>query len=168
MRKQYERLKRRPFLMPVWLTVLSAALIAGAGLWTLLAASTTVVIVVPAAPEARADALARLLDSTGTTPRVEALVAGDSVAVRARATALAARLDLAATMSVANSPTALARAALVANRGGRVVVVAASGDCPAVIDRLTGIEVGAPRAGEVFVVAMPRFSRPALLRLVVP
>lgn len=168
MRKQYERLRRRPFLMPVWLTVVAVALVATAALWTLLAASTTLVIVVPAAGTARLDALVRLLDAGQGTPRIEALVAADDPTVRAAATALAARLGLTARMAVGDRPASLARAALAAHRGGRVVVVAASRDGGSVVTALSGLEAGELRDGEVLLVAVPRFSRPTLMRLSVP
>ncbi len=170
MRKEYERLKRRPFLMPVWLTVVGAVVLVGAGLWTVLAASTTLVVVVPAESPERARVVAGYLVSGGREAgRVpEAVVAADSAAARAYAERLGAALGLAPVFAPSGDPGALVALLVGRHRGGHVILAAEPADLKSTLARLGVADAEVPSPGEVALVAVPRFSRPAGLRLTVP
>ncbi len=138
MRKEYASLRRRPFLTPVWLIALTAALVLAAGIWALSVASTTIVVVVPvtrggewpdlvvaALGETRAALLAPLL-AAGERPsatRPDALLVTQSVAATALAQPLARRLGLTPVTVPAGEPRRLAAIALGSHRGERVLVI---------------------------------------------
>lgn len=169
MRKEYDRLKRRPLLMPVWLSVLAGAIVMGAGLWMVLAASTTVLVIVPAEAAERARVIATTFAGSGAVAGegIDALIAADSAPSRAYAERLGAALGLAPELAIASDPDKLAERALGRKRGGRILVVAEAEACHRLIEALR-VGVAGPHPGEVVIVAVPRFSRPAALRLTLP
>ena len=71
----------------------------------------------------------------------------------------------------AKEPEAVAKRALSEYRGGRVLIVGHSDTVPAIVDALSGIDVGPmseTEYGILYVVAVPRFSRAAVARLDFP
>jgi hypothetical protein len=183
MRKEYTSLRRRPFLTPVWLIALAAVLTAAAGIWALGAASTTMVIVVPASRggelpdlvvaalgETRAALLAPLLAAgeRASPTRPDALIVTQSVAATALAEPLARHLGLTPVTMPAGDPRRLAGAALGSPRGRRVLVVSDEAEVPALVRALAGDGSLAVPAHAAVIVAIPRFSRPAVLGLALP
>lgn len=174
MAREYATLRRRPFLTPVWLTVLAAACVLSATFWLVHVASTTMVVVVSAtgAPAgARAEQLAPLLGSRsvgGSGGHPSALYAATDPAAVALAQALAPRMLL-PVETRDGDPDAVAGRVLGEQRGARVVLVVPAADVPAVIAALVGSRgKEAVAAGAMAVIAVPRFGRPALLFLGTP
>jgi len=71
----------------------------------------------------------------------------------------------------ADDPARAAKRALSEYRGGRVLIVGHSDTVPAIVDALSGIDVGPMSEAEygiLYLVAVPRFSRAAVTRLDFP
>lgn len=182
MPKEYATLRRRPFLTPVWLSVLAVAGVLLAASWALRAASTTVVIVVPASRsadmpdlvlaalgETRAALLGAVLGVDGAPDtRPQALVTTQAVAATSLAQPLARRLGLALSTVAAGSPDRLASNLLAQHRGERVVAVTEQAEVEVLVHALAGSQALTVPAHAVVVVAIPRFSRPAVLSLSMP
>ena len=182
MPKEYATLRRRPFLTPVWLSVLAAAGVLLAAGWALRAASTTVVVVVPASRsadmpdlvvaalgETRAALLGAVLGVDGAPDtRPQALVTTQAVTATSLAQPLARRLGLTLSTVAAGAPDRLAWTLLAQHRGERVIAVAEQAEVEALVHTLAGSQTLNVPAHAVVVVAIPRFSRPAVLSLSMP
>lgn len=185
MRKEYARLRRRPFLMPLWLPVAGALLALVLAAWAVMSASTTVVLVVRHAEaqadggtdpllstdgEARAQRLAALLASApGWAPDV--IVVSGLRRTQETARPLAAALGVPVVVMDRESPGRLADRVLGDYRGQRVLVVGHSNTVPGIVGSLVRGDVpamGETEHGTLYVVAVPRFSRPAAVRLELP
>jgi phosphohistidine phosphatase SixA len=185
MRKEYARLRRRPFLMPLWLPVLAALVALAVAVWLVLSASTTLVLVVrhaealpdagddpvlSAAGEARAQRLAALLTSAqGFAP--EGIIVSGLRRSQETARPLAAALGVPVIVVESRDPDAVAERALAGFQGGRVLVIGHSNTVPAIVERLARQPVPAmseTEYGALYAVAVPRFSRPVVVRLELP
>jgi broad specificity phosphatase PhoE len=188
MRKEYASLRRRPLLAPVWLAALGGILVIAVGFWLVSAASTTTVFVVrhaekqasnpadrdpPLAPagEARALELARNFGSAPKGQSLDAIFVTELRRTQDTVRPLANKLGIPVIVVPADEPEAAAKRALNDFRGGRVLIVAHSDTIPAIVEALSGTDVG-PMAeteyGIVYVVAVPRFSRAAVTRFDLP
>jgi len=165
MAKEYASLRRRPFLTPLWLWMWSSAaviLVLGASLWAVRDAPTTLLVLV-AVPESSASlppARINAMFGSATGTSLAAVVADPSV--RSNAESLAAALH--APLAVLDSGGADLRSVAARYRGQKLLVVVPSAAIPALIDRYAP---GAPRA-TAYLIAVPRFSRAALLPLSLP
>lgn len=185
MRKEYARLRRRPFLMPLWLPVLAALVALAVAVWLVLSASTTLVLVVrhaeavpdggddpvlSAAGEARSQRLAALLTSAqGFAP--EGIIVSGLRRTQETARPLAAALGVPVIVVESRDPDAVAERALAEFHGGRVLVIGHGNTVPAIVERLGRQPVPAmseTEYGALYVVAVPRFSRPVVVRLELP
>jgi broad specificity phosphatase PhoE len=175
--------RRRPFLAPVWVTVLvAAALVVGA--WSFYrAAATTLVVLVPvpeaqpgiltdppisAEGEVRAQALARMFGAGPSEGGLDALYVSDERRAQQTAAPLAERLHRAPLSFKAADASALAARVLREHRGGTVLVVAGGRSLAQVVRELTGAD--GPRAGEqgteaVYVLSVPSVGGARLLRI---
>ncbi len=179
-------LKYRPFLTPIWLTVMGAAL---AGIFLLFAvwlwgtADSTLVVVVrhaekelnagldppltPAGQE-RAAALARLFGAASPVGRIDAIYASPARRNRMTAAPLAALLGLTPIVTSMSDTRGLAHRVLHEHAGGRILVVEHGDTLTDLVAALSGTEV-APLAdqdyGTLYIVSVPRIGHSNVLRL---
>ncbi|MGC1522151.1 MAG: phosphoglycerate mutase family protein [Steroidobacteraceae bacterium] len=181
----------RPFLTPIWLTVIAAfgsilvVCAAAATVWAWATASSTAVIVIRhaekdlsvsatdpplnAAGMARAELLANMFGEAKPLGRLDAIYVSPALRNRQTAAPLAARLGLTVSVTPADDPEGLARRVLREHRGGRVLIVGHSDTVPKIVATLSGnpnvpeIDVG--EYGTMYIVTVPRIGRANLLRL---
>jgi len=174
---------RRPFLAPLWVTLL-ALLIAAGFVYTLYrGAATTVVVLassgekepgtiddppISAQGERRAQRLAQMFASGGGPGRLDALYVSGERRAQQTAAPLAELLHLAPTVYAVKDAVAVASGLVRGHEGGAVLVV---GGTPAVQQFLRQLG-GAGGAGDVaaepdllYIVSVPSFGRPRVLRL---
>jgi len=181
------RLRRSPFLTPIWLSVLGVLLMLGfLGLeaWVWVTADSTMIIVVrhaekapgdardpPLAPagEARAASLVRIFGNAREPGHIEAIYVTDTVRNRTTAAPLAASLGLTPSVVSMKDAAGFARRILREHEGGRVLVVGHADTMPALVASLTGAKNLPPIAddeyGTMYVVTVPRIGRADFLRL---
>lgn len=176
MHKEYAKLRRRPFLTPVWLTIVGVAVLLVLAAGAVLSASTTTVYVVRAAEavsEGGGDpglSLAgtlrakRLQDAFGQAPAglgLTGIVVSGLRRSQETVRPLAESLGLPVTVMPGDGSAALAHRVTSDFAGGRVLVVVGRGAVPGVVRALSGHNVPAPDDadfGTVYVIARPRYS----------
>ena len=187
MTRDHASLQRRPFLTPIWLTVLGALL--GAALlvcvvWVWGTADSTMVIVIrhaekrldagadpPLTPagEARAAALSRMFGEAGAPGHIDAIYVSAALRNRLTAAPLAARLGLVPVVVPADDARGLARRVLHEHGGGRVLVFGHSDTVPDIVAALGGgahlPPLGDSEYGTMYIVSVPRIGRANLLRI---
>jgi hypothetical protein len=165
MAKEYASLRRRPFLTPLWLWMWSSAaviLLVGASLWAVREAPTTLLVLV-AVPESSANLpTARIGEMFRATAGASVAAVVADPAVKASAETLAAALH--APLAVLDTRDADLQSVAAHYRGQRLLVVVPPAKITSLIDRYAP---GAPPAN-AYLVAVPRFSRAALLPLSLP
>ncbi len=180
--------QRRPFMMPVWLTALAAAVALGLVIFAVwvwgTAGSTTIIVIRHAekdlsvsltdpplsqAGQARAELLARMFGDGKALGHVDAIYVSPALRNRQTAAPLAARLGLDETVVPADDPRALAHRALNEHRGGRILIVGHADTVPKIVAALSGNpdipEIGDQEYGTMYIVTVPRIGHPNLLRL---
>jgi phosphohistidine phosphatase SixA len=188
MTKDHVSFQRRPFLWPIWLTVIALAVVFGMGIsavWIWGTADSTTVIVIrhaekdvsvnPVDPplsqagEARAALLARMFGDAKAVGHVDAIYVSPALRNRSTAAPLAARLGLSATVAPADDPAGLAHRALREHGGGRVLIVGHSDTVPQIVAALSGNPkippIDAEEYGTMYIVTVPRIGHANLLRL---
>ncbi len=188
MRKEYASLRRRPLLAPVWIAALAGLVVIAIGFWLVTAASTTTVFVMrhaekltvnpedpdPAlapAGEARALELAQHFGRAPKGQTLDAIIVTELRRTQDTVRPLANRLGIPVIVVKAGDPAGAAKRALSEYRGGRVLIVAHSDTVPVIVKELSGVDVGPMSEadyGILYLVAVPRFSRPAVTRLDLP
>jgi broad specificity phosphatase PhoE len=184
--QNHVKLKRRPFLTPIWLSVLGALLIwslLGFEAWIYATADLTTIIVVrhaeksldsgddpplTAAGEARAALLARLFGDARAPGHISAIYAPPTLRDRMTVAPLAARLGLTPIIAPPGPARALARRVLHEQSGRRVLVVGHGDTIADLVASLTGAhvpQIGADDFGTIFVVSVPRIGRADFLRV---
>jgi phosphohistidine phosphatase SixA len=187
MTRDYASLHRKPFLTPIWLTVLGAVcafafLSFAVWLWG-TADSTTIVVVrhaekqsnaggdPPLSPEgeARAALLARMFADPSGSGRLDAIYVTPTARNRMTAAPLAARLGLKPVEASNSDSPALARRVLKEHTGGRVLVIGHSDTVNEIVEALSGVTglapIGDDEYGIMYIVSVPRIGRPNLLRM---
>jgi broad specificity phosphatase PhoE len=187
-KKDHVAFRRRPFLTPIWLTALAAALglsLAVFMAWVWGTAGSTTVIVIrhaekdvsasaadpPLTPagEARAARLAQMFGDPKGLGRVDAIYVSPALRNRLTAAPLAARLGIAESVAAADDPAALVHRALHDHAGGRILIVGHADTVPQLVAALSGNskvpEIGADEYGTMYIVAVPRIGHANLLRL---
>jgi phosphohistidine phosphatase SixA len=175
--------QRRPFLAPVWVTVLVTAAIA-LGAWSFYRAAVTTVVVLVAVPDAqpgiltdppisaegevRAQGLARLFGTLRGAGSLDAVYVSDERRAQQTAAPLAERLQRAPVAFRAAEAPATAARLLSEHRGGAVLVVAGERSLAQMARELTGAD--GPRAGEqgaeaIYVLSIPSVGAARLLRI---
>lgn len=169
--------------MPLWLPVFGAVLALAFAVWLVLSASTTMVMVVrhaeagagddpllSAEGEARAQRLAALMTTAqGFAP--DGIVVSGLRRTQETARPLAAALGVPVVVVEQRDPEAVAERALDEFHGKRVLVIGHSDTVPEIVRRLSREVVPAmseSEFGTLYVVAVPRFSRPAVARIELP
>jgi broad specificity phosphatase PhoE len=186
MRKEYASLRRRMFLTPVWILFVAGVVALGVAAWAVLAASTTVVVVVRHAEKASEAGADPPLSAAGLerAARLATLFAGapggqgiDAVFVtqwrRTDETArpLATRTGIPVIALPDTDLGALERRILEEYRGRRVLVIGHADTVPELVRRLGRVAAAPPGEGEygtAYVVALPRWGRPNVLRISLP
>jgi broad specificity phosphatase PhoE len=187
MTRDHVSLQRRPFLTPIWLTVLGAVcafafLSFAVWLWG-TADSTTIVVVrhaeklsggggdPPLSPEGevRAALLARMFADPSGAGRLDAIYVSPTVRNRMTAAPLAARLGLSPVEAPNSDSPALARRVLHEHTGGRVLIIGHSDTVNEIVEALSGV-TGLPpirddEYGIMYIVSVPRIGRANLLRM---
>jgi broad specificity phosphatase PhoE len=183
-------LRHRPFLTPIWLTVIAAflafaaVLAAAVTLWEWGTSDSTTVIVIrhaekdlsgaadpklTAEGEARAATLARMFGSPGAHGSIDAIYVSPTVRSRATAEPLAAVLHLTPVVAPADDAKDLARRALREHAGGRVLIVGHSDTVPAIVAELSGDRdirsIAGTEYGTMYIVTVPRFGHGSWVRL---
>jgi phosphohistidine phosphatase SixA len=175
--------RRRPFLAPLWLTLLALVVMAGI-VWTVYrAADTAVVLLVPttatepggiadpplsAEGEEQAQRLARLLGDAAGAGALSGIYVSDDQRARQTVAPLAERLHRAPTVFAAADAAITPARALREHPGGTVLVVGPAAALPQMLGELTGnaAAVHAPIASDVvYVVSVPTFGRAHVVRL---
>lgn len=180
--------QRRPFLTPIWLTVMAGVwavsfVIFAAWVWG-TAGSTTVIVIrhaekdlsvsavdppLTAAGEARAALLARMFGDGGAVGHVDAIYVSPALRNRLTAAPLAARLGISETIAPADDPKGLVRRVLHEHRSGRVLIVGHSDTVPLIVEALSGKstipEIADQEYGTMYIVTVPRIGHANLLRL---
>jgi len=173
--------RRRPFLFPVWLSMLAVVIAIGVAIVVYRSATTTVVLLVgpvekdaatiddpPLSPEGeqRAQRLARMFgESRGA---LSAIYVSQTRVAQQMARPLAERLGLHPVVVPANSGKEMASRALHEHEGGTVLLIGTSASVPQLLRSLSDREVSAPKDDEydsVFVVSIPTFGDTSVLRL---
>jgi len=173
---------RRPFLAPLWLSLV-AALAVGGILWVVYRSGTTTVVFlvhpaekdpgaiadppVSAEGEDRAQRLAHMFGETGGAGHIDALYESDDRRAQQTAAPLVQRLRRAPVVfSAAQAPTAATRA--VREHAGGTVLMIVSGPAPQILHVLT-VTDAAPMLVEdadvIYVISIPTFGRAHLVRL---
>jgi len=174
---------RRPFLAPVWLTMLAIVFVLGIAFAIYRSASTTVVVLVrPAEKEAgtiedpplspdgeqRAQTLAQMLGETSGVGRLDAIYVSDSRRAQQTIAPLADRLGKRPTVIPGGDIGAIASRLSGGHDGEAVLFVGNDTSVPQLVHELTGVDVGRSTESEhdtLYVVSIPTFGRASVLRL---
>lgn len=174
---------RRPFLAPLWVTLL-ALLVAAAVAYVLFRGATTTVVVlasvgerepgtiddppVSADGEGRAQRLAQLFGSAGGLGRLDVLYVSSERRAQQTAAPLAEQLHLAITQFNPQQATASAESLLRDHEGAAVLVIGGSVALQQFLRQLSGSGDLPPAAGAadlLYIVSVPTFGRAHVLRL---
>jgi broad specificity phosphatase PhoE len=173
---------RRPFLAPLWLSLL-AAVVVGAIAWMVHgSATTTVVFLVSAAQkepgtiedapvspegEARAQRLAHMFGEASGAGGLDAIYESNERRAQQTAAPLVERLQRSPVVFNATEARATAAQALHAHSGGTVLVVASGTALAQMLAELTGPKQSVPALDPdlIYVVSIPTIGRAHLARL---
>lgn len=186
MTRNNAQLQHRPFLMPIWLSVLAALVVMcflGFEVWIWATADSTTIIVVrhaekelgsgdpplSSAGQARAELLAGMFGDVHAPGHIDAIYVSPTVRSQMTAAPLAARLGLTPIVAPPHDARSLARRVLHEHSGGRVLVVGHSDTVPEIVKSLTGAKglppIGEAEYGTMYIVTAPRVGRADFLRL---
>jgi phosphohistidine phosphatase SixA len=175
---------RRPFLVPVWLTMLSMlAVVVAIGIAIIVvrtATTTTVVLVGPVEKdvgtiddpplstdgEQRAQRLARMFGESPTG--LSAVYVGQTRVAQQTAAPLAERLHLHPIAVPVNDAKATVSRMLHEHDGATVLLIGTSASLPPLLRALSGHDIAATKDDEydsMFVVSIPTFGDSSVLRL---
>lgn len=187
MKKEYDMLRRRPFLTPVWLTgfaaVMAVVALAVAG-WIWVTSGSTVVVLVrhaekqldagadphlSAAGQARAELLARMFGNGAPLGRLDAIYVSPTRRSHETAAPLASRLHLSLTQEQQDDLPALVHRVLREHARGRVLIVGHSDTVPDLVKDFSGEgpvpEIKDDEFGTMYIVEVPRLGHANVLRL---
>jgi len=174
---------RRPFLAPLWLTLLAALVIGGVAVAFYRSATTTVVLLVPPVEkepgtiddpplspegEQRAQQLARMFGDFDAGTRLEAIYVSDERRARQSAAPLAERLHRTPVVFSSRDARAAAARALREHPGGTVLIVGSGATLAQMIQELEGSDTapaGLGASDAIYMVSVPSFGHAHLLRI---
>ena len=188
MKKDHASFQRRPFLTPIWLMALAAALALGFAIlaaWVFGTAGSTVVVVIRHAEkdvnvstadpplneagEVRAALLARMFGDAKTFGRLDAIYVSPALRNRLTAAPLAARLGINETVVPSDDSAALARRVLHEHPGGRLLIIGHSDTVPQIVAALSGNakipEIGAEEYGTMYIITVPQIGHANAMRV---
>jgi broad specificity phosphatase PhoE len=174
---------RRPFLAPLWLSLLAAAVIAALGFTFYRSAGTTVVLLVRAAEkdpgviadpplspegEERAQRLARMLADPDPAAGLDAIYVSDDRRAQQTAAPVAERLHRTPTVFAGADAARAVTRLLREHPGGAVLVIAGAASFRSVLRALSGGEPSALAQDEseaMYLLSIPSFGRARVLRI---
>jgi|SRR5581483_1949486 len=174
---------RRPFLAPLWLSMLAVVFALGVAFAIYRSASTTVVVLVrPAEKEAgtiddpplspdgeeRAQMLAQMLGDTRGVGRLDAIYVSDARRAQQIIAPLAERLGKRPVIVQGSDVGAVANRITRGHDGGTVLFVGNGPLIPQLVQELSGLELSSSNEREhdtLYVVSIPTFGRANVLRL---
>lgn len=174
---------RRPFLAPLWVTLLALLLAAGVVYSVYRSAATTVVVLassgekdpatiddppISAEGERRAQHLAQMFAPGGDGGRVAALYVSGERRAQQTAAPVAELAHLAPTVYEARDAAAVAAGLLHSHPGGAVLVIGGPAVLQQFLRQLTGSGSAGQEAADpdlLYIVSVPSFGRPQVLRL---
>jgi broad specificity phosphatase PhoE len=174
---------RRPFLAPLWLTLLAVVATGGVAVTFYRSATTTVVLLVrpvekepgsiddpPLSPEGerRAQHLAQMFGEADSSGRLDAIYVSDDRRAQQTAAPLVERLHRAPLVFSARDARAAAARMVREHAGGTVLVIGSGATLPQMIRELNGVDIHAAAQGEsdiLYVVSVPSFGRAHLVRI---
>jgi broad specificity phosphatase PhoE len=174
---------RRPFLAPLWLSLLAVLVVALVGLTLYRNAGTTVVLLVrtperdpgaiadpplSAEEEERAQRLARLFGDAPAGAGLDAVYVSDDRRAQQTAAPLAERLHREPTVFAGAEAAGTAGRLLQEHAGGAVLVIAGGNSFAQMLRRLAGADAPTTAAEEsdvVYLLSIPSYGRARLLRL---
>jgi len=183
-KKEYDTLRRRPFLTPIWLMGVAAFVVLAIAVWVWANDTSTIVVLVRHAEkqlnagddphltpvgEARAELLARLFGNGSPLGRLDAIYVSPTLRSHETAAPLAKKLGIKVAEGPEDDPPLLSSRVLHEHPGGRVLIVGHSNTVPALVARLSGTksvpEIGDDDYGTLYVVVVPRIGRANVLRM---
>ncbi len=174
---------RRPFLAPLWLTLLAALVIAALGFSFYRDAGTSVVLLIrpaekdpgtiadpPLSPEGeeRAQHLARMFGDAGDGVGLDAIYVSEDRRAQQTAAPLAERLHLTPVLFSAAAAAAVAARLVHEHAGGSILVIASGTAFPQMLRALSGTELPLRAADEgeaMYIVSVPSVGRARLVRV---
>jgi phosphohistidine phosphatase SixA len=173
---------RRPFLAPLWVTLLALLIGAGVVYTVYRSAATTVVVLasagekepgtiddppISAEGERRAQRLAQMFAPGGGPGRLDALYVSGERRAQQIAAPLAELQHLAPTVYDVKDVAAVASGVLRAHEGGAVLVIGSTAGLRQFLRQLAGAGAGEAAAEPdlLYIVSVPSFGRPRVLRL---
>lgn len=176
------RQRRRPFLAPVWLTALFAAIAIAIVVMIYRSATTTTVIVTrhaegvlgsiaspPLTPEGelRAQQLARLLGTSSSVGRIEAVYITDSRTTQQTVAPLAARLGITPVKLTGKDVSKIALKVLREHRGKAALIVTQDDIVSGLVRQLSGVTLspGANEYGAAYIVTVPTYGDASVLKI---
>jgi broad specificity phosphatase PhoE len=174
---------RRPFLAPLWVTLLVLLIAAGVVYTVYRGAAATVVVLassgekdpatiddppISAEGERRAQRLAQMFAAGGGPGRLEALYVSGERRAQQTAAPLAELLHVTPTPYDAKEAPAVAAALLRAHEGGAVLVIGGAAALQQFLRQLAGAGNTGEAAADpdlLYIVSVPSFGRPRVLRL---
>jgi len=175
--------QRRPFLAPVWLSMLAVVIAIAVGIIVFRSATTTVVVLVgpvekdvgtiadpPLSPdgEQRAQRLARMFGEGAGAGRLSAVYVSQTRVAQQTAAPLTERLGLHPIVVPANEVSDTASRVLHEHEGSTVLLIGTSANVPQLVRELSGRDI-APRKDDeydtVYIVSVPTFGDSNVLRL---
>lgn len=174
---------RRPFLAPLWLTLLAILVVLGFAIGFYRSATTAVVLLVPPVAkepgtiddpplspegEQRAQRLAQMFADASGGGRLDGIYVSDDRRAQQTAAPLTQRLHRAPVVFRAGEARTTAARMVREHPGGTVLVIASGAALPQIIHELAAVEVPPAAPGEsdtLYMVSVPSFGRPHLVRI---
>jgi broad specificity phosphatase PhoE len=174
---------RRPFLAPLWVTLLALLIATGVGYAVYRSAATTVVVLASSAEkdpgtiedppisaegERRAQRLAQMFGAGGGPGRLDALYVSGERRAQQTAAPLTELLHLAPTVYAVKDAAAVAGGLVRAHEGGAVLVIGGAAALQQFLRQLGGAAGAGEAAAEpdlLYIVSVSSFGRPRVLRL---
>ena len=174
---------RRPFLAPLWVTLIAMLMAAGVVYTVYRGAATTIVVLaspgekepgtiedppISAEGERRAQRLAQMFASGDGAGRLDALYVSGERRAQQTAAPLAEQLHLAPTVYDVKDAAAAAASLVRSHEGGAVLVIGGAAALQQFLRQLAGSGGAGDAAVEpdfLYIVSVPSFGRPRVLRL---
>ncbi len=172
--------RRRPFLAPVWLSLLAALAVAGMALALWASATNTVVVIVPpavgelgsidnpplsAAGGQEAQTLAQRFATASGPNGLDAIYVSDSRRARQTAAPLAQLLALQPIVLSNRDADAIASEILSQHTGDNVLVVCDRGLIAELVQALSGVRIQPVADRDMLLVTVPRYGPSKVLRM---
>jgi hypothetical protein len=174
LRKSYVSLKRKPFLTPLWLAAIAAAVVVSFVSWLWSTAHSTTVVVMNVPALAAGDGtpallLAHLFGDSAGPGRLTAIYVAPLAASRLMVAPLAAALRLTPIEASTDDPSGLASRVLREQSGGHVLILAPSPALAPIVAALSGEPAIPPPLGgtgrSLYAVTVPRIGHSSVLHL---